>query len=91
MESLLSAMADSCVDFMFVGSRGGDFEGINEAVGVNEAHSVMMEVRVLRDIAMVKRGHPGFFSASLLLVSRLLITGRGRICAQKRCQLQATE
>lgn len=54
MESLLSAMADSCVDFMFVGSRSGDFEGINEAVGVNEAHSVMMEVRVLRDIVMVK-------------------------------------
>ena len=49
MESLLSAMADSCVDFIFMGSRGGDFEGINEAVGVNEAHSVMMEVRVLRD------------------------------------------
>ena len=52
MESLLSAMADSCVDFMFMGSRGGGFEGINEAVGVNEALSVMMEVRVLRDIVM---------------------------------------
>ena len=61
-------MADSCVDFMFMGSRIGffdaalipfvmcNFDGMNEAVGVNDTHKIMIEYMRFRcDAIMVAK------------------------------------
>ena len=83
-------MADSCVDFMFMGSRIGffdaalipfvmcNFDGMNEAVGVNDTHRIMIEYMRFRcDAIMVAKENRRCSCLSLSIdVSWCLLRGQ---------------